>query len=42
MLVNDQDIQVLYETCSSKECTKACIKEVGFKVVWLFVVVVRS
>jgi len=28
MLVSDQDIQVLYETCSSKECTKACIKEI--------------
>lgn len=32
MLVNDQDIQVLYENCSSNECTKACYKEVGFTV----------
>lgn len=29
MLVSDQDIQVLYETCASKECTKACFNEVG-------------
>ena len=41
MLVNDQDVQVLYETCSSKECTKACIKEVGHTAVSLFAVVVR-
>ncbi|KAJ7384746.1 Tubulin-tyrosine ligase [Desmophyllum pertusum] len=27
MLVSDQDIQVLYETCASKECTKACFNE---------------
>lgn len=50
MLVNDQDIQVLYETCSSNECTKACNKQVGFTVVTqavkrvacLFVVVIVS
>ena len=36
MLVNDQDIQVLYEACSSKDCTKACNKEVGVTVVCLF------
>ena len=29
MLVSDQDIQVLYDTCASKECNKAC-SEVGF------------
>lgn len=28
MLVNDQDIQVLYEACSSKECSKACHKDI--------------
>ena len=36
MLVNDQDLQVLYEACSSKDCTKACNKEVGVTVVCLF------
>ena len=36
MLVNDQDVQVLYEACSSKDCTKACNKEVGATVACLF------
>ena len=36
MLVNDQDIQVLYEACSSKECSKACHKDVGVTLVCLF------
>lgn len=33
MLASDQDTQVLYETCASKECSKDCYSEVGFP--WL-------
>ena len=33
MLVSDHDTQVLYETCSSKECSRSCYSEVGM--LWL-------
>lgn len=33
MLASDQDTQVLYETCASKECSKDCYSEVSF--LWL-------
>ena len=40
MLVSDHDTQVLYETCSSKECSKSCYSEVG--VLWLFSIIILS